>query len=132
MTIQISVKCISHMPKWNNFFLSVYLWQLPSWSYLVLKTFGKTGGLSLILLWRFYLSIWFSDTATWKSQKPLLTKNACKMKNIWFACKKSIFTLFQLLLWCSFAFLKTAFWCHFSENGPVWVNICIFHCHMSF
>ena len=30
----------------------------------------------------------------------------------------SIFTLFQLLLWSSFAFLKTALWFHFSENGP--------------
>ena len=31
----------------------------------------------------------------------------------------SIFTLFQLLLWSLFAFLKMALWFHFSENGPI-------------
>ena len=59
-----------------------------SWSYLVLKKVGNTGGLSLILLWRVYLTTEFSDNATWKSQKPLITNNACKMKNIWSVCKK--------------------------------------------
>ena len=65
MTVQIPVKCISLIPKRNDF-LSVYLWQLL---HVILKIVGNTGGLSLILLWHFYLSMWFSDIASWKSQK---------------------------------------------------------------
>ena len=112
MTIQIPVECISHIQcgtrffflfTYKNFFM-VLSCTKNSWQY-----------------WRplldslcFYLNIKFSDTATWKSQKPLITKNACTMKNIWLACK----TLQYSINFYSFstAFLK--FIC-ISENGSL-------------
>ena len=93
-----------------------------SWSYLALKTVGNTRGLSLILLWHFYLGIKFSDTATWKSQKPLIKKKHVKWKTFGWYVKNynilSIFTLFQLLLQSLFAVLKMALWFHFPQNSP--------------
>ena len=97
----------------QDFFFCLLI-KTSSWSYLVRKTVGNTGGLSLILLWRFYLSIKFSDTATWKSQKPLITKHACEMKNIWLVCKKLQYSI----NFYSFSTTFLKFIC-ISENGSL-------------
>ena len=56
-----------------------------------IKTVDNTGDLSLIILWNTYLTLYLSDIATKKVKKTLITKNTCKTKNIWFACKSKKF-----------------------------------------
>ena len=85
-----------------------------SWSYFVLKTVGNTG-CSLILLWHYYLSIYFSDTATWKSKKSLNTKNSCKMKNIWLVCKELQYSI----IFYSFSTTSLKFICSFKNSSLV-------------
>ena len=95
VTIQIPVKCFSHIPNRKGFFC--LLMETSSWSYLVLKTVGKTGDLSL------------SDFAmTFLSQYIIFWY--CNMKNIWLVCKKlTIFYQF-LLFFNYFCEVHLHFW----------------------
>ena len=100
--------------KWKKIFFICLLMTTSSWSYLVLKTVGNIGFISLILLWYFYLSI-YSDTATWKHQKPLITKTHVKWKNIWLVFKK----LECSINFCSFWFTFVKFICIFESGSLV-------------
>lgn len=85
------------------------------------EAFGNTGGLSLIMLWWFYLSINFFDTATWKIQMKCKMHVKSKIFD-WYLKNYNIlliFTLFQLLSWSLFLFLKISLWFHISEDSPV-------------
>ena len=84
-----------------------------SWSYLVLKIVANTWRLppDSVMFLSLHIIFWYCNM---KRQKPLIKKNACKMKNIWLVCKKLQYSI----NFYSFSTTFMKFICIF-ENGSL-------------